>query len=246
MFVNDVVCSAARWWTRPVRDWLVVLAVLLGAACSGSAPPPTRTPVPTWTPTVVGAGPALPAVDNQQPPAPEQAPPEQPPVQEAPPTDTPSPPTNTPPPTETPTPPATDTPTATPEPTPTPTPAYSFILEMAEKFPTESLAPNVVRIYLYVYAPAELGLGGYSIQVTRNGAPLLVDEVSTAGAPDVTRTEPGPFTRFTNMNVIFVEPQAGRWEIQLVDEQGQIVGPPAVFDLTADEAARELYVRYRR
>lgn len=248
MFVNHVDSVAARWWNQPARWGLMTLVVLLCAACGGSEPPPTRTPVPTWTPTPVGAGPAAPAEGNQQATAPNEAPPDQPPTQEAPATNTqpPPPPTATLPPTETPTPAATDTPTATPEPTPTPTPAYSFTLEMAEKFPTESLAPNVVRIYLYVYSPAELGLGGYSLQVTRNGAPLLVDEESTAGAPDVTRTEPGPFTRFTNMNVIFVEPQAGRWEIQLVDEQGQVVGPPAVFDLTADEATRELYVRYRR
>jgi hypothetical protein len=108
------------------------------------------------------------------------------------------------------------------------------------------LAPDVVRIYLYVYSPSSLGLADYSLQVLHNGVPLLVDEVSTAGAPDVTRTEPGPYTRFTNMNVVFVEPQAGRWDIQLIDEQRRPVGPPVSFDLTADEATRELYVRYRQ
>lgn len=120
------------------------------------------------------------------------------------------------------------------------------MLEAAEKFPTDSLAPNVVRIFLYVYSPAEFGLEGYSLLVTHNGTPLVVDEVSVGGAPDVTRTEPGPFTRFTNMNIIFVEPQSGRWEIQLIDAERRPVGPPAVFDLTADEITRELYVRYRQ
>jgi hypothetical protein len=123
---------------------------------------------------------------------------------------------------------------------------YTFALETAEKLPTDSLAPNVVRIYLYVYSPSALGLAGYSLQVLHNGAPLLVDEVSTAGVPDVTRSEPGPYTRFTNMNVLFVEPQAGRWDIQLIDEQRRPVGPAVSFDLTADEATRELYVRYRQ
>lgn len=184
----------------------------------------------------------------------EQAPAEQPGQGALPPTETPIPvaevptplPTDTPPPTATPTPEVAATPTDTPEPSPTPTPAYSFVLEAAEKFPTDSLAPNVVRIFLYVYSPVEFGLEGYSLLVTHNGVPLVVDEVSVGGAPDVTRTEPGPFTRFTNMNVIFVEPQSGRWEIQLIDAARHPVGPPAVFDLTADEITRELYVRYRQ
>jgi hypothetical protein len=141
---------------------------------------------------------------------------------------------------------ASDTPTETPAPTPTATSAFAFVLETAEKFPTDSLAAGVVRIYLYVYSPLELGLGGYSLQVVHNGVPLVVDEVSTAGAPDVTRTDPSPFTRFTNMNVIFAESQAGRWEIQLVDQNRQPVGPVAVFELSADEITRELYVRYLR
>jgi hypothetical protein len=154
-------------------------------------------------------------------------------------------PTETPTSADTPTPVPTDTPTATPLPTPTPTPEFAFALESAEKFPTDSLAPNVVRIYLYVYSPTELGLGGYSLQVVHNGVPLTVDEVSTAGAPDVTRTDPSPYTRFANMSVVFAEPQAGRWEIQLLDPEGGVAGPPVVFDLTADEITRELYLRYR-
>jgi hypothetical protein len=146
-------------------------------------------------------------------------------------------------PTETPLPAATDTPAA---PTPTPTAEFPFRLEAAEKFPTDSLAVKVVRIYLYVYSPAEFGLGGYTLRVTHNGTPLTVEEVSTAGLPEPTRLEPSPYTRFTNLNVIFAEPQAGRWELQLIDEQGNAVGPVAPFELTADELTRELYVRYVR
>jgi len=104
----------------------------------------------------------------------------------------------------------------------------------------------VVRIYLYVYSVAEFGLPGYSLQVLHNGDPLTVDEVSTGGLPEQTRDVPSPYTRFANMNVIFVEPQAGRWEIQLVDEARAPAGPAVTFELTADEVTRELYVRYRQ
>jgi hypothetical protein len=225
-----------------------MLVLILTSACGNELDPPTRTPVPTWTPTPLG-GDVQPAVEeNQQPPTQQAQPQEAAP----PPTDppTPEPPSPTPAATDTPaptaTPAATDTPTALPTLPPTPTPEYVFELEIAEKLPTDSLAPDVVRIYLYVYSPSAMGLAGYSLQVLHNGAPLIVDEVSTAGVPDVTRTEPGPYTRFTNLNVIFVEPQAGRWDIQLIDEERRPVGPPVSFDLTADEATRELYVRYRQ
>jgi hypothetical protein len=89
-------------------------------------------------------------------------------------------------------------------------------------------------------------LEGYSLDVLHNGAELAVEEVSTGGLPDVTRSDPGPYSRFTNMNVIFVEAQAGSWAVQLVDAEGTPAGPPATFELTADEDTRELYVRYRQ
>ena len=209
---------------------------------------PTRTPVPTFTPTpilvVVPAG-SEPAdaetVVAAVPPEPVAPPP----------TDTPQPPpTATPePPTSTPTVPLTATPepTATPtiEPTPTASPDYGFILETAQKFPTESLAPNVVRIYAYIYSPTEFGLEGYSLSVRHNGAELAVDQQSTGGLPRVTRDAPGPYSRFTNLTAIFVETQAGDWVVQLADADGNPAGPPATFQLSSDEETRELYVRYR-
>ncbi len=244
--------SPRRSWQSANR-W-EVLAILLAvmwfsSGCGDELATPTRTPVPTWTPTPVnGAAPAAQAqqVAQAQPATATEAP--------APPTATFTPepptatqaPTDTPLPTDTPTPAITDTPTAPPPPTPTPTSAFQFQLEAAEKFPTDSLAVNVVRIYLYVYSPAEFGLPGYRLSVIHNGTPLTVDEVSTGGLPDPTRLEPSPYTRFTNLNVVFVEPQAGRWEIQLIDNQGNGVGPMAPFDLTADERTRELYVRYKQ
>jgi hypothetical protein len=243
---------------------LIPLLVVVGlAGCGGGEPPPTRTPVPTWTPT--------PVVGGEQPAAPAQAAPTVAsseigaqvvdPQQvaaaiatETPtplPTDTPTPiPTDTPPPTETPTvtatPLPTDTPTPAPTPTPIPTPDYPFELEVAEKFPTDALAQNVVRIYAYIYSPTEFGLEGYTLSVAHLGTPLVVEETSVAGVPAVTREDNSLYSRFTNLSVIFVEPQEGEWRVQLLDPQGAPAGPEASFTLTADETTRELYVRYRQ
>lgn len=231
----------------------LLLSLLLLSACGGGSDAPTRTPVPTWTPTVGAPGaeqavvqqpvaeqPVVAPIDTPVPQEPVVV--EQPTLPPAAPTDTPVPPTPEPP-TNTPEP--TAPPTETPTPQPTPTPNYAFDLEVAEKLPTESLAANVVRIWLYAYSPSNFGLPGYSVRVTHNGNPLTVEEETTGGIPGNTRQTPGPWTRFTNMSVILVEPQAGIWEVQLVDADGIPAGPPALFDLTADEVTRELYVRYQ-
>ncbi|MCX6040078.1 MAG: hypothetical protein NTV69_02940, partial [Caldilinea sp.] len=138
----------------------------------------------------------------------------------------------------------TPTPLPAPEATLPPESGYPFLLEEAVKFPTTSLAPNVVRIYAYIYSPAEFGLSGYTLRVLHQGMPLVVDEVSWAGLPEQTRAEASPYTRFTNFSVIFVEPQSGEWRIQLLDLQQQPAGPEAIFTLSADEITRELYLRY--
>lgn len=261
--INVAIDRFSKYWQFP----LLLTLILVLAACGGGEAEPTRTPIPTWTPTPQGAAP----VEQAAAAAPVQAGPAQPgqqvldPTQiaaaiatETPtptplPTDTPTPeptatPTETP--TITPTPLPTDTPVPTetpvPSPTPTPEPVYPFALEEAIKFPTEALAPNVVRIFAYIYSPAEFGLGDYTLRVEHDGAVLVVDEVSSAGLPAQTRDEVGPYTRFTNFNVVFVEPQAGTWRVQLLDPQGQPAGPEAIFELTADENTRELYVRYRQ
>jgi hypothetical protein len=246
----------------------LLAACVLLAGCSGAGGRPTRTPVPTWTPTPGGGLPAAlaepvptsaregavagegatadegAAADVATPvPLAPVATPEPPPTDPAPTeTPTPPPPTATPePPTATPSP----TPTETPTPEPTATPTYLFELESAEKLPTETLAPNIVRVWVYAYSPSELGLPGYTVRVTHDGSALTVAETTAAGVPSQTRTTPGPFTKFTNFDVIFVQPQAGIWEVQLVDAAGSEVGPAALFDLTPDEITRELYVRYR-
>jgi hypothetical protein len=232
---------------------LLFVALLLSGCGLG---PPTRTPFPTFTPTPLGAGepnvsgqpvtqqPAAPVVPVVQPTPFPTLPPT------IPPTATPTPePTATPTDTPTPQPTATETPTPlptdTPTPSPSPTPSFTFELEAAEKFPTESLAPNIVRIYIYAYSETQFGLPGYTITVTHNGARLPVDQVTRAGIPDQTRPDPSPYTRFTNMNVIFVEAQEGEWVVQLVDRNGIPAGPAATFELSATEDTRELYVRYR-
>lgn len=249
----------------------VVVILLLGSlfwlsGCGSGEPTPTRTPVPTWTPTPADAGDQAAAPAGGQPVATSAsseigAQVVDPAAVAAAiatntptplPTDTPTPvPTETPLPTETPTvtptPPPTDTPTPAPTPTPSPTPNFAFELEVAEKFPTESLAQNVVRIYAYIYDQAELGLEGYTLSVLHQGTPLVVEGTSTAGLPSVTTEDPNsPYARFTNFSVIFVEPQAGDWLVQLLDPQGQPAGPETLFTMTEGENTRELYVRYRR
>lgn len=223
----------------------LTLFVFTILGCGGRAAP-TRTPFPTWTPTpnteqannnvAVQAEPQNVQVSGNEnnslaiiagTPAPAVVA-----------TPTILPPTNTP---QLPA----ETPTESPTLTPLPTPEYAFELEAAEKFPTDSLAVNVVRIFLYVYSPVEFGLPSFTLAVKHNETPLLVDTVSESGLPQQTRSGPSAFTRFTNMNLIFVERQVGRWEIQLIDQSGAIVGPPAIFDLTADEITRELYLRYK-
>ncbi|MBK8049123.1 MAG: hypothetical protein IPK16_19610 [Anaerolineales bacterium] len=260
--------TSASFRAHPLMRLLVqammvaALAVLL-AGCGGGEEEPTRTPVPTWTPTAAVAGaPAQAAAPAAQPvaAAPEVGTQLVDPAQVQAvvatatptplPTDTPTPlPTDTATPTETPTvtptPLPTDTPTPVPTPTATATPNYTFELESSEKFPTDTLAPNVVRVYAYVYSDAEFGLPGYTLNVVHNGTPLVMEEASAGGLPTLTREDVSPYSRFTNLSAIFVEPQQGEWRIQLVDPLGAPAGPETMFELTAEENNRELYVRYR-
>ncbi len=242
--MNSTFPSAPRQPTarraRPPSRWLrlplLCAAVALLVACGNrSAVPPTRTPLPTWTPSPVGQAANI------------QAAPPGGAAQATGPTAT-----NTPAlilvatetPTPTPTPTVTNTPLPTNTPTATATPSFTFNLETAEKFPADSLPRSVVRVYGYLYSEADLGLGDYSLRVTHNDEPLTVEESTTAGLPDQTRDEAGPYTRFTNIEVTFIETPAGTWTVQPVDANGSPVAPPATFELTADENTRELYVRY--
>jgi len=224
--------------------------LFLAQGCNRQQVAPTRTPLPTWTSTPIISG-AEDGASQSQNDADALLAAAQTTVEPAIiPTNTPLPQTATPVATNTPAPTPTPLPTPTPEPTntplPTPTPDYAFDLESAEKFPTDSLAANVVRIYLYVYSPTEFALPDYTIAVEHDGVELDVNTISTAGLPERTRTEPSAYTRFTNLNEIFVEPQAGKWSVQLLDAEGKTAGPIAEFELTTNEVTRELYVRYRK
>lgn len=226
------------------------LSLMLILSACGGGENPTRTPVPTFTHTPIGAA-VAPEGTTEAPAAPTNTLVVTMPTATFTVTPVPPTPTPTPQPTETPTPEptATNTPTTEPTAVPTPTPiatvGFAFDLELAEKHPTSSLAPNVVRIFLFVADEDGFALPDYSLRVLHNGAELAVDKLSTGGLPGLTRGEPSPYTRFTNMNVIFVEAQAGTWVAQLIDSNGNPVGPPAEFQLDADEDTRELYVRYQ-
>jgi len=240
----------------------MVLAALLVGGCGGrDEPTPTRTPIPTYTPTPPGRQPVAvaqqpavqPAVAQAAAPAATPVPPtatftpEPPTATPVPPTPTPAPtdtPTATP--TDTPTATPTDTPTATPSPTltPTPTPDYAFALEAAEQFPTQLPGVDEVRVYVYVYQGEAYALGGYTIRVSKDGAPLTVQARSTEGLPGETRPGPNPYTRFANLGAAFFEKPQGVWEIQLIDHGGFAMGEPARFVLGPDDELREFYLRY--
>ncbi len=143
----------------------------------------------------------------------------------------------------------TPAPTATSEPTVTPmataAPNYSFALEASEQFPAQVPEAEGVRVYLYVYSLAEFGLPGYSLRVLWNDNPMAVDTRSTGGLPKQTRSDPGSSTRLANLQAEFKGPLKGTWQVQLVDQEGNPAGPPAVFTLQENDPNRELYVRYR-
>lgn len=192
---------------------------------------PTPTPRPTWTPTPTrGLPPSTPTYPSSPLPTPTYTP-----------TWTPTPvPTWTP--TYTPTSPPTDTPT----PTPTPTPSYAFELEDFETFPARFLEEEGLRIFAYVYAPSEPALSGYSLLIRHDGIRQPVQAESTGGLPGLTRPEPSPYTRFTNLEVWLPGPPGGTWEIQLIDAEGRPAGPSVMLTLRKGDPNRDIYVRYRR
>ncbi len=117
---------------------------------------------------------------------------------------------------------------------------YPFDLIAAEQFPE----PNVVRIYLYVFAGNE-ALAGYTVRVTKDGAEQPVSESSFGPNSAYTWPVADPRQRAQNMKVEFGGGNvAGVWEVQLMRD-GTAMGPPASFTLAADDPNRELYVRYQ-
>lgn len=123
-----------------------------------------------------------------------------------------------------------------------PAPTFPFALAAQETFPEGN---NLVRVFLYVYQ-GEQAIPGYTLSVTKDGAPMPVSGVS-ADTSGMTWPTASPRQRFQNLKVEFpgVSP-GGVWVIQLVDGGGAPVGPPATFTLAATDLNRELYVRYEK
>lgn len=125
---------------------------------------------------------------------------------------------------------------------PPPPPDFSFDLQNAEQFPENKL----VRVFLYVF-DNEQALGGFSVRVTKDGGELPVNASSSGGQPGLTWPIADSRQRFQNMKVEFPGVQAaGAWVVQLVDGGGNPVGPPATFNLGANDTSQELYVRYKK
>lgn len=141
-----------------------------------------------------------------------------------------------------PAPPAETAPQEAEAPTEPPAPAFPFTLAAQEQFPENN---NLVRIFLYVYQGEE-ALPGYTLRVSRDGAALPVNGVSSDAA-GMTWPTASPRQRFQNLKVEFPGANpAGVWEVQLIDGSGAAVGPAATFNLSATDANRELYVRYEK
>lgn len=126
--------------------------------------------------------------------------------------------------------------------TPVPAPSETFILERQEQFAETSL----VRIFLYVYTGTN-ALEGYSLQVTKDGAPLPSQGKSFGGQPAFTWPFQDPRQRHQNLKLEFPNvPPAGVWQLQLINPNGSPTGPVATFTLAANDPNQELYVRYQR
>jgi uncharacterized protein YraI len=129
---------------------------------------------------------------------------------------------------------------ATTAPVPTTAPAINFNLENQEQFPETGL----VRIFLYVYS-GNSALEGYSLRVTKDGTELPVEGTSFGGQPAFTWPFQDPRQRFQNLKVEYPDTEAqGVWQVQLIDNTGATVGPPATFTLSNNDPQQELYVRY--
>ncbi|MEZ4867102.1 MAG: SH3 domain-containing protein [Caldilineaceae bacterium] len=146
------------------------------------------------------------------------------------------------PPTDTPPPAAPAAPTEPPPTEAPPPPSFSFELSEQAQFPE----PKLVRVFLYVFDGSS-ALAGYSVRVKKDGAELPVSAKSQGGQPGMTWPINDSRQRFQNMKVEFpgVAP-AGQWEVQLIDGGGNPVGPPANFNLAANDSNLELYVRYKK
>ncbi len=120
--------------------------------------------------------------------------------------------------------------------------AATFDLIAKEQFPETKL----VRVYLYVYDGTN-ALAGYTLRILKDGREIPVSAQSFGGQPAFTWPFQDARQRYQNLKIeIPNEPAAGAWSVQLIDPQGNPVGPPAEFSLANNDAQQELYVRYER
>ena len=121
-------------------------------------------------------------------------------------------------------------------------PDIQFVLENQEQFPESAN----VRIFMYAHSGNE-GLAGYSLWVRKDSVAVPVNVVSFGGSPGFTWPFQDARQRSQNWKAEFpdVAPE-GRWEVELIDSDGRIVGPLATFDVAPGDSNLELYVRYER
>lgn len=125
---------------------------------------------------------------------------------------------------------------------PAPAPVAQFDMIRQEQF----AEATIVRVFLYV-TDGTTGLEGYSARIAKDGRVLDVDAASFGGQPAFTWPFQDARQRHQNFKMEFPgEAAAGEWTVQLVNADGVDVGPLARFNLSADDAQRELYVRYER
>jgi hypothetical protein len=123
-----------------------------------------------------------------------------------------------------------------------PAPVAQFDLIRQEQFAETAL----VRVFLYV-TDGTTGLEGYSARITKDGRELPVDATSFSGQPAFTWPFQDARQRHQNFRIEFAdESAAGVWEIELINADGESVGPAARFTLTDEEPDKELYLRYER
>lgn len=117
---------------------------------------------------------------------------------------------------------------------------YPFVLSEQHQH-AEQITP---RLYLYVHD--QLGaLGNFTVRVRKDGLTLPTMARTTASLPSYTWPSADARRHFTNLKLEFPHVTvAGQWEVQLIDTQGNVVGPTAQFDLTENDRNQELYVRY--
>jgi hypothetical protein len=106
---------------------------------------------------------------------------------------------------------------------------------------------DLVRVFLYISGGNNTALAGYSARVSKDGRELPVTVESFGGQPAFTWPFQDTRQRHQNFKIEFEDiSPAGNWEVELIDGDGNGVGPVARFNLTEDDPLRELYVRYER